>query len=373
VHGDSGIRFLDFTTGKVVRTVGVGRYDGATFSPDGRILATRSGNDLNQIDLWDTASGRLLRSWRAGKGPIASMVFTDGGKTLITAGPSTLRVPRPDDHAMWFWDVSTGVELRQVPLGHTNPQQMVLSPDGTLLAGRGYGAKDPERCIHIWEAASGKEVRQITVTPKVDLPGWSTHFTALAFAPDGKTLYAGGVDGTLIGWDPRTGKEVRRIGQDIGVPFALAFAPDGKTVAAPFSSLIHLIDTASGKERFPEVGHPVRVNSGAIAADGRTVVTADFRRILLWDLVTGRELGRIVGGEYCFLTFQMTEGGRTFVTSEYDYQTRQIKALHVRELPTGKELRRLECPPSPKAFAGSSRLHPTAERWSGIATKSLSC
>jgi WD40 repeat protein len=356
--GQSGIRLYEVATATLIRTVNSEHSELPVFSPDGRILAARSGPSSKQVELWDTATGRRIRSWTVDKGLIACLVFTEGGKTLITAGRNTIQHPTPKDQQMQFWDVASGTLRQQVDLGMTNPQKMALSPDGTLLAGICYGPEVHERFIRLWDAASGKEVRKIIGIPKEDLLGHWVSFTALAFAPDGNTLYAGGMDFSLIVWDPLTGKEIRRVGNNVGAPHSLAFAPDGKTLAVPFSSLIHLIDSVTGKERFPEVGHSVRVNSGEIAGDGRTVVTADYARIILWDLATGRERGRIDSPQSSFVTFQLLEEGRKLVRLQYDYKTRRNLVVQMHEPATGKVLRNLECPPAPKGFGGFLGVSP---------------
>ncbi len=343
--GDAGLRLWDVVTGKLVRTVGTVPLERPEFSPDSRTLAARVGKFSKEIGLWDVASGSPLRRWAPDKETVACLVFTDGGKTLVTAGRPTCIVPGPDDQVMCFWDVRTGAERRRVPLGHTNPQTLVLSPDGKLLAGIGFGARGQERYVRAWDAASGKEVWQATATPKENLPGRSVYFTGLAFAPDGKSLYVGGVDATLLVLDPATGKEVRRVGRDIPGAEALAFAPDGKTLAANYASRIRLIDARDGAERFPEVGHSMMLNWGALTPDGRTAVTVEAYRIVLWDAATGRELRRIAGGDHYFLAARTVHpDGRALVTLELDQATSQLESLRVWDMSTGEAPRRINLP-----------------------------
>jgi RNA polymerase sigma factor (sigma-70 family) len=344
LSGNTGISIWDIETGKPVRTVGEGSYGQVDFSPDGSVLAAGGYNLSKKIDLWDAATGRPLPSLSRSEDWVGSFVFADRGKTVIASGETTERRQDKQHHAIWFWDVASGEVGRQIDLGESGLGKMALSPDGTMLAGViGRGSKDAEGwCVHLWDTASTKELRTLKVTPKPTYRGRWNSFCSLVFAPDGKTLYAGGVDATVIGWDPHTGNEVRRVGQDLANPFGLAIAPDGKMLAANFASLIHLIDIDSGKERFTEVGHPVRINTGAISSDGRTVVTADFRRVFLWDAATGRQLGQSVGAEGGHTSFSQLPDGRSLLVSDYNYDTRHLASLRVLELATGKELRRIK-------------------------------
>src|SRR5689334_9536241 len=54
---------------------------------------------------------------------------------------------------------------------------------------------------------------------------------AVAFAPDGKTVAAAGLDVIHV-WDVAAGKELRRFGGKEQEIFALAFAPDGKLLVS---------------------------------------------------------------------------------------------------------------------------------------------
>jgi WD40 repeat protein len=64
------------------------------------------------------------------------------------------------------------------------------------------------------------------------LVGHGAPVTALAFAPDGKTLASGGVDRNVRLWHVATAQEMAWFGPHAGTVLAVAFAPDGRTLVS---------------------------------------------------------------------------------------------------------------------------------------------
>src|SRR5262245_42816634 len=117
----------------------------AALSPDGKLAVTASDDHLF---FWDTATGKeLRRSHNPGAGGVFSLSFTPDGKRLCagsTGGPVTL------------WDAATGKLLRAFRAKDRFNTQAAISPDGKVVAatgspnppvGGGQPASDP---ITLW-------------------------------------------------------------------------------------------------------------------------------------------------------------------------------------------------------------------------------
>jgi RNA polymerase sigma factor (sigma-70 family) len=348
---EKSLRIWEMATAKLLRTIPIdtgrviqGQCLFTCFSRDGKLLASQNSDQLNQVSLWDPATGRHVRTWTAGKRWIKFLAFADDDKTLITAN---------DTNSICAWDVTTGKNEREIA-SFSNPiQTLALSPDGKLLATVGYVTKPPkaaaagggfvidyipEPFIHIWDVATGKEVRRFVE------PAWEKKaeekrgFRSLAFVSDGKTLLAATYyDGALYACTLAGAKEPRRVWRSSAQISAVAASPDGKTAAVATGSTVHLIDLASGKDISPITAHPQHVYKTAITPDGRTIITASGADLYLWDAASSRLRKRLQGHNDYINGLELIDGGRKAVTSAY-----QEGNLRVWDLIAEKEAYRIE-------------------------------
>jgi RNA polymerase sigma factor (sigma-70 family) len=330
--GKSGISLWEVETARLVRTLGTELYASICFSSDGRQLASVSTGRQSQIALWDVAAGRQLRSFGEDKGPFARLAFLPDGKSLLTTGHR--------NHNIRLWDVATGNEQRHIDTGTSDLLTIALSPDGSTLAGMA-GMYGHEGGVQVWDLARG--TRRYELMPPGREKAVRRIIGIVAFTPDGKTLISGNVDwGGLICWDLATGTEQRRLGETV-FGYSLAFAPDRRTLALGAAGSIRLLDTASGKDRFPHTGHGMPINQVQFTADGRTLVTASTDEIMVWDAATGTERHRLqVPGESIGAFYPLSDG-RTLLSSAYDSSSQPVP-LRLWDLTTGKEARRIEPP-----------------------------
>jgi WD40 repeat protein len=261
-----------------------GMVHGASFSPDGKYLAT-SGED-GPIRLWGPRTGKLIRRFEGPNQRVYSVAFSPDSKQLASTGgwPAL---------SLHIWNVETGAEVHGLGCsGLSTPWAVAWSPDGKLLASaHGQGPAT----IALWDPASGKQVRRFRPADSEAL--------SVVFTRDSKRLVSGGSDGSVQLWDVGTGKEIRLIGRAQGWAFQVALSPDGKTVAAAGNDrAVRLWELETGKEirrlpRGPAPHFPGITGGVTFSSDGKKLVTGGMdRTVRIWGLAAATPLLSIEGG-----------------------------------------------------------------------------
>jgi WD40 repeat protein len=154
------------------------------FSPDGKYLATASGN--RNVWLWEAGTGREVTCMpHAARTPAGSInnaasiniiAFSPNAKYLATASR---------DHIVWIWKVPGGKEVTHL-VHEGSVYAIAFSPDGEYIA-----TATSAHNAWVWEAATGRKVACISHAAAV---------CAVAFSPDGKYLATASEDHTAQLW-----------------------------------------------------------------------------------------------------------------------------------------------------------------------------
>jgi hypothetical protein len=299
---------------------------GIAFAPDGRELAGLGAD--GKVRLWDcaTGEGRLLHERSAGHA--TAFAFAPDGETVaVGCNPGLLLLDRGGRRRRLL----TGSTLYVFCLGY--------SPDGRFLAVGGYGGNGNRLFDLSRRAAAGAEW----------LPGRAA--VRLAFAPDGRHLYAVDLAGALFRVPLPAGPEVMF---EAGVlppqdenaahyppAVALACSPDGRYVAAAAANAgrrrFHVYEPDTGRARAlrpPPLGPVLAL---AFAPDGRSLACGGGwpGNARLWDVLSG-ELRAVLtwgGGALGTRALAFSPEGDTLAAADADGTVRLLPWRQVCNLP----------------------------------------
>jgi WD40 repeat protein len=190
------------------------------FSADGRMLASGSMDPV--LRLWRFENDEpeiwaaLANENNAPALGVSALSFSGDGMLLAAGsllGKQTLRL----------WDRS-GAFLAEKSLPAVKARIVQFSPVEPTLAFTGDDA-----VIRLWSVA-GEEPKELKTLAGHKAEGQPPPILALAFTPEGATLFSAGQDRRLIRWDVAKGQKQREWPLP-DEPRALAVAPDGRHVA----------------------------------------------------------------------------------------------------------------------------------------------
>lgn len=324
-------------------------------SPDGKFVAVgRRGNENRQrpIELREFTPGKRIEqlklSRRLGLHPSNCdyLNFTPDGKTLLSINKIEKDGKAAKELAVIIWDVPNGKERRRltVPAPTTQGFRPALAVSNHLLA---IGLEDEAGTLRLYDIASGTE-RSLSTGHKSSHPGGGYGVSAVAFAPDGRTIVTGGRDNAIRVWDAASQKLRHTLTGHNSWVETLAISPDGKTLASGGQdNVIRLWNLATGVDACPQPGHTGGLSGISISADGRTAITAGRDGSLrIWDIARASEL-RAIRVNAAISRTELSPDRRMLVAGGYDQPVKAWDAA------TGKPARL----PGKLAEAKATRAH----------------
>jgi WD40 repeat protein len=239
------------------------------YSPDGRYLA--SGGLDRKLQVWDTRERRPLAITEAQRHSISAVAFIGPGTVLFGIGERGTTV-------------GASATLLQLNLPHGKPQPTSFAVSQGIRAVAGL----PDRRVAAW-ATDNKLLRVQEVTrPAQKAVVLKNDCRALALSADGRRLAVTSDWDVLLFNLDRWGEDKGTVlGRHQGAVSALAFAPDGRTLfTGGGDNAVRVWDVDRMAERASftwPIGN--RVAALAVSPDGlRAAAGGDAGTIAVWDL-----------------------------------------------------------------------------------------
>jgi len=309
---DKSIRVWDLDTG-MERAELLGHQDLVTdlhISPDGSRIASSSWD--RSIRLWNLQTGLQTQLMRGHQSYVNCVAFNPDGRSIASAGV---------DQTIRIWDAQSGnqtsllrghqahiLDLAYVPSGD---QLVSASADGMAKVYESRtlpppptspGARFPIRGISISRSSDllayptgDSEIRIIDlrsnrqIGKSIRQPG---RVVATKFAGNGAKVLSALDDGSVHGWDSRTGEKVQTLQASESELLAVDVDYQGKLLAAGTAdNMINILNLENGQLIHRFAGHSYRVCSVAFSPDARYLASGSFdQSVRLWDLQRQSEL-----------------------------------------------------------------------------------
>ena len=243
------------------------------FSPDGKFLASLSGNDTSSItdgtiQVWDAETRTHLCSIRAGSECHSrSLVLSTNGKVLSS---------RYSQGPIDVWDAGTGVHQRTYEFIDENFSKYALSPNSLLLA-IVLTSNSPKKGLNLYNAKTAKH--QSTLHHH----DWS-HATEIVFTPDSQIVAMASNDRIIRLWDTATYRLLHTFQTYHEVPAMMRFSHDGSIIAVTSRDRsIRLWDVTTGRLRQLIYHDEGFIQDLSVLPDQVIISVSDVESNRLWD------------------------------------------------------------------------------------------
>ncbi|MBA3831159.1 MAG: WD40 repeat domain-containing protein [Chthoniobacterales bacterium] len=280
------------------------------FSPDGSRLLTAS----QDVRLWNLATGQLSEPPMRHDDFVYSAAFNRDATKILSAG---------SDNMAYIWDAATPKppgEIIPIPgavaslefAGVSNDTLFVAMRDGQAglwslgkkrfvapVAQQGaaisvatydsaaarFATAGPDGTVHFWNATTGQELGHAKA--KTD------SVVVLAFAPDGRSLFAAYLGGSVVHWSFPEGALLRQAWEHPEKIDSLAVSPSGGEIAVGCrDDYVYFWDTRTGRALPPTIKLKNGVIAVAYSPDGKSLATGGNEHVAqTWSLPLGKTLG----------------------------------------------------------------------------------
>ena len=266
--------------------LGVGRLDGAAFSPDGQTFATVGSMG---VFLWDIDSGQPSRYVLSNYNLRNCITFSPNGQMLCVAD---------NDGTLFVIDIETD-EITHHYKDLYNVQSIAFSPDSRRLCVGRYSYQNIFS-IHLFDLENG----ETTLMQRRENRWGGVEF--VQFSPDGSKILSLIVTNDLYSsqyeitvFDVETKEQTFILQESTYNTFSVGFIDGGKKVLYIDDKAVRLADVETGERILkPVFIHNNQVQCAALSVDGKYLITGynnwenNENRVIvnLWEIESGAQI-----------------------------------------------------------------------------------
>jgi WD40 repeat protein len=266
---DGTVKLWNTRSGKVLRSISANPHgvNSVAFSPDGHLLAIPGDNGT--VKIWDAGSGKVVQTLLGHAGGLWSVAFLPDGRHVASAG--TGKVVR-------IADLRTGHIIHELEGHDWVINCLAASPNGKHVASASaYGP------VRLWDVERGKDA----VGPPLTKGG---HGWCVVYSHDGRQLASTCMDWSVKVWDTATWKLLHSLPDPTGMPKSVAFSPDGRWIAWGATDSTIKVWQAASEEIQVLRGHTNWVQGVAFSADSNKIASASADgTVKIWKVPPLRE------------------------------------------------------------------------------------
>ncbi|OQR85592.1 WD domain-containing protein [Achlya hypogyna] len=266
--------------------------------------------------LWDTATGKSLRTFSGHEGEVVAVAFNSRGTHF---GSCSM------DCTATLWDTEAGTSVFDL-VGHTaEVATFAFDTTSSLMATgsahhclRGTNARvgSCDASVRLWDARYGACFRS-----------FDAHLADIAtvsFNHQSNLLLSASADGSARVWDVHNGKPLFTFQDHIGEVTDACFNATGSLLATSGQDgSIYVYDTLHGHKRCICRGHKGEVTKITFNRQGSRIVSAGAdKTVRVWDTHSGNCVQVLDGHDDHAFGCQVSYDGKTIVTGSHDNTVR---------------------------------------------------